>query len=212
MNLKQLDKEVKKFVAEVGRDECKKYGLSAMMQAFYCGMYLEPCDYSPDEVANDLGISNAEYNYWDDLYYKKSSWFNSGVNASTRMTSRYIKASTGDFNIIYTTEDDLQDLYDDSALTFEGTVIDDDNLGYLVKWLDNYNCHMKKPDFYVTEGQLMNSYYGLTGNNAYPDDCHILSIKLSDLDNVGGIVLPRFQIGGRWFDDIVDNNLRREGR
>ena len=29
-----------------------------------------------DEVANDLGLSTREYNYWDDLYYKKNSWFN----------------------------------------------------------------------------------------------------------------------------------------
>lgn len=23
--------------------------------------------------------------------------------------------------------------------------------------------------------------------------------------------LPRFEVGGRWFDDIVDNNIRRQG-
>ena len=27
---------------------------------------------------------------------------------------------------------------------------------------------------------------------------------------VGKIAIPRFQIGGRWFNDIVDNNARRE--
>lgn len=78
MNIKQLDKRVKDFVDEVGVNECKKVGLSAMMQAFYCGMRLNDClgAASPDEVANDLGISVQEYNYWDDLYYKKDSWFN----------------------------------------------------------------------------------------------------------------------------------------
>lgn len=126
---------------------------------------------------------------------------------------RYIKASVGDdFNIIYCTEGDLQTLYDDNALTFEGTVIDDDNLGYLVEWLNSYNCHMKRKDFYVVSGGLMDSYYGLTGKNAYPRNLNILCVKLSDLDNIGGIIMARFSIGGRWFNDVVDNNLRAEGR
>jgi hypothetical protein len=74
-----LDADVKKFVEEVGGyGVCRRAGLSAMMQAFYCGMRLSDCtgEASPDEVANDLGLSTREYNYWDDLYYKKNSWFN----------------------------------------------------------------------------------------------------------------------------------------
>ena len=78
MDIKVLDKKVKDFVNEVGINECKKAGLSAMMSAFYCGMRLSDCTSaaSPDEVANDLGLSTSEYYYWDDLYYKKNSWFN----------------------------------------------------------------------------------------------------------------------------------------
>lgn len=78
MDLKKLDTQVKDFVDEVGKAECTKYGLSAMMSAFYCGMRLSDCasNASPDEVADDLGLSSREYNYWDDLYYKKDSWFN----------------------------------------------------------------------------------------------------------------------------------------
>lgn len=114
------------------------------------------------------------------------------------------------FNIIHCTADDLQALYDDSALTFEGTTLSDDNLYFLVRWMGSCNCHMLKQDFYVVSGKLMNEHYGLTGSNAYPDDLNILCIKLSDLDNYQGIVMPRFMIGGRWFDDVVDNNLDRE--
>ena len=77
MNKKQMDEKIKKFVEEVGVKECNRAGLAAMMTAYYCGMHLEyNCCASPDEVANDLGISAQEYNYWDDLYYKKDSWFN----------------------------------------------------------------------------------------------------------------------------------------
>lgn len=24
------------------------------------------------------------------------------------------------------------------------------------------------------------------------------------------LAIPRFEVGGRWFDDVVDNNARRE--
>lgn len=35
-------------------------------------------------------------------------------------------------------------------------------------------------------------------------------MKLSDMEKPNAIMLPRFQIGGRWFDDVVANNARRE--
>lgn len=74
---KKFEDSVKKFVKEVGVRECHKAGLAAMMMAFYCGTELEyDCCAGADEVANDLGISAREFNWWDDLYYKKDSWFN----------------------------------------------------------------------------------------------------------------------------------------
>jgi hypothetical protein len=115
-------------------------------------------------------------------------------------------------NIIECTEKDLDMLYDDWALTFEGTTIDNENLDYLVDFLKQHDCEMLKDDFYVISGRLMNSHYHLTGDNAYPDSLIILSIKLSDLSNVESIALPRFEIGGRWFTDIVNNNALREER
>ena len=50
----------------------------------------------------------------------------------------------------------------------------------------------------------------LSGNNKYPDDCTIVSIKLEDMENSMAVVIPRFNIGARWFDDIVMNNAARE--
>ena len=52
----------------------------------------------------------------------------------------------------------------------------------------------------------MNNKYGLTKDNAYPNDLNIVSIKLEDIKEVNRIVVPRFAIGARWFDDIVNNN------
>lgn len=69
---------------------------------------------------------------------------------------------------------------------------------------------MKHEIFYKISGKVMNEYYGLTGDNAYPDALTICSMKLADIENVGAIIIPRFQIGGRWFNDVVDNNARRE--
>ena len=114
------------------------------------------------------------------------------------------------YNIIDCKESDLKDLYDGDALTFEGTSIDDDNLEWLVNWLKEHDCEMKQPDFYVIKGKLMNKVYHLTGDNAYKDSLNILCIKLSDLSNVAAIVIPRFEIEGRWYNDVVNNNARRE--
>ena len=114
------------------------------------------------------------------------------------------------YNIIDCKESDLKELYDGSALTFEGTSIEESNLEWLIKWLKEHDCEMRQPDFYVIKGKLMNNVYHLTGSNAYSDTCNILCIKLSDLSNVNAIILPRFELNGRWFDDVVDNNMRRE--
>lgn len=76
---KSLDENVREFVESVGGyNACKRAGLCAMMQAYYCGMHLNECDKnaSPDEIASDLELTTREYDYWDDLYYRKDSWFN----------------------------------------------------------------------------------------------------------------------------------------
>ena len=58
----------------------------------------------------------------------------------------------------------------------------------------------------------MNEKYHLTGDNAYKDELTILCIKQEDLSNVKGIIIPRFEIGGRWLDDVIENNISREQR
>lgn len=107
---------------------------------------------------------------------------------------------------------DIDELYNGSALTFEGTTVDDDNLKWLINWFESYDCKMINEDFYVITGKQMNEKYHLTGDNAYKNELTILCIKLDDLSNVKNIIMPRFEIGGRWFDDVVDNNISREQR
>ena len=57
----------------------------------------------------------------------------------------------------------------------------------------------------------MNRMYRLTGTNAYPEtDCTLVCIKLADMEHSDRVTMPRFDIGGRWFTDIVDNNDWKE--
>ena len=104
----------------------------------------------------------------------------------------------------------LDELYNESAFTIEGLSSDDESLGQLAEWVKNLTA-FKREDFYIIEGRTMNREYNLTGTNAYPEtNCTLVCIKLSDLEKPLALTLPRFEIGGRWFDDVVANNARRE--
>lgn len=100
------------------------------------------------------------------------------------------------------------EFYDDSALTIEGLGLD--SLDDYANYLDDICGLEDGAVFHVIDGNEMNDFYMLSGKNAYPGDLHIVVIKLSDLVNPDKIILKRFEFGGRWFDDVVDNNARRE--
>ena len=106
------------------------------------------------------------------------------------------------------TKEQLDDLYNQSALTWEGLSSDEANLNAVRNWLEEHNAiENEEPTFHIITGKLMNEQYGLSGNNAYAEDLTIVSV--TDINQMA-IVIPRFEVGGRWFDDIVDNNARRE--
>lgn len=108
--------------------------------------------------------------------------------------------------IIKLTElNELNDL--GSALTIEG--LSEESIPDFIDWVKQYTP-MKSETAYIIKGKTMNDVYMLTGNNKYPDDCTIVSIKLEDMENYEKIVIPRFEIGGRWFNDIVANNSMRK--
>ena len=58
----------------------------------------------------------------------------------------------------------------------------------------------------------MNEAYQLTDDNAYPNDLNIVSIKLENIKDVFKMSIPIFDIGARWFSDIVDNNRVRQNQ
>lgn len=112
--------------------------------------------------------------------------------------------------IINANIDDLDMLYDTSAFTMVGLVESD--IPDLVEWVCD-NCGASKDAdmrVYVIKGEMMNYSYELRGNVAYAHDLTIVSMPLPDISEAGGdigkLAIARFNLGCRWFDDIVDNN------
>lgn len=114
-------------------------------------------------------------------------------------------------NIIkVTTRAQLDELYKDWSLTLEGLAPDEANLKEFLEWVRELTP-LKRDDVYTIDGAVMNREYGLTGTNAYPGTgCTIVCIKRADMERPNAVTRPRFQIQGRWFYDVVDNNVRRE--
>lgn len=110
-----------------------------------------------------------------------------------------------------TTKDKLNELYKSSALTFIGVSEEEESLNQMVDWIKEKTEISNPISIHIIKGQVMNQNYKLTGDNAYPKDLNLISIKLEDIKDVNAIVIPRFEVGGRWFDDIVHNNAMRGG-
>lgn len=87
--------------------------------------------------------------------------------------------------------------------------------GDIKDWVDGYNSELSKQDigkvekFYLFHGRDMNTNYGLTGNNAYPNDLTFLMFAHDGL-NVPKLAMFKLAMLDRWFDDIVDNNERNQ--
>ena len=102
----------------------------------------------------------------------------------------------------------LKMLEDNSALTLEG--LNKEDAHHFMEWVKNITP-VTDEVVYIIKGKTMNLAYGLTGDNAYPNDLTIQAIPLNLVKNFAALVIPRFNIGARWFDDIVANNARRKG-
>lgn len=107
-----------------------------------------------------------------------------------------------------TTKAQLDYLYEQSAFSIEGFPPED--IPDLMKRIKK-DTEVFKERVFVIEGKVMNEIYHLTGSNAYEDNCYIVSISLEDINPWPMMILyTRLSYNGRWFDDIVDNNLDRE--
>lgn len=93
------------------------------------------------------------------------------------------------------TKEQFDFLYENWAMTWEGLRADD--FGVALEMTGG-----KDAKGYLISGKDMNKHYGLTGDNAYPDDLNIFAVY-----PFKGLAI---QYGARWFTDIVDNNARRQ--
>lgn len=103
-------------------------------------------------------------------------------------------------------------LYESNALTLQGLDDTDKNLYAFANWIKNLSEISNPLNMYIIKGKQMNEEYGLSEKNKYPNELRIVSVMLEDIKQVEKIVIPRFEIHGKWFNDIVDNDVRREGR
>ena len=87
--------------------------------------------------------------------------------------------------------------------------------GDLDEWKNGYGTMLSKAgigsvsEWVSFKGSDMNREFGLSGENRYQDDITFLAFPLDGLD-VGKLAIFKLQMGDRWFDDIVGNDLCRE--
>jgi len=106
------------------------------------------------------------------------------------------------------TEKDLKRFYDDWSFTFEGMAGDNKNLKDIKKFLNDKFKVKFSGNYYLVKGKLMNSHYGLKGDNKYPNDLDILVLMQGEFGNINSLPMAKMSVGARWFTDIVDNNKR----
>ena len=93
------------------------------------------------------------------------------------------------------TKEQLKELYDAWAMTWEG--LREEDFEVALK-----ECGQENADGYLIKGSTMNKICKLTGDNAYSDDLNIFSIV-----KFKGLAI---NYGARWMTDIIDNNAYRE--
>lgn len=95
------------------------------------------------------------------------------------------------------TIDQLKELYDSSAMTWEGLAEE-----CFEEALECCCADGKDGIGYLTSGEVMNKLCHLTGTNSYANNINIFSIK-----NFKGLAMS---VGARWMDDVICNNAYRE--
>lgn len=101
----------------------------------------------------------------------------------------------------------LTEFYNESMFTFEGINMDDRNNLYVLEQILLETGYKLKEDervWYWFKGRCMNEHFALSDDNAYNDDLTFLVIPKYYNP------LVKMKIGARWFDDICDNNARRQ--
>lgn len=116
-------------------------------------------------------------------------------------------------NVVTADENKIKELENASAFTWEGMNLDDENISEIAQAFCTEKLvreGTQEMTGYTWSGGTMNEMYGLTGENAYPDDLPFLSFGLDSFDGEGNLDVFKMYCGARWLDDIVRNNAMNE--
>lgn len=163
---------------------------------------LTPDEYTFEQYIDDLLKT---YNYISLTEDKPQNTNDDNIADENNTTS-------DDYTVELVFEDKIKELANNSAFTWEGMSATKDNLQAIVEDL-KAKTDIKLPvHFYIFDGRTMNRVYGLTDNNAYPDNLTFVSIDLDNWSKLGNLPYYKMQVGARWLDDIVDNNKVRQDK
>lgn len=105
--------------------------------------------------------------------------------------------------------EELAHLDETEAIVEEG--LTEDSIQFFVNWVsDLAGTQNNVVIVYKIKGAMLNEAWSLTGDNRYPDDLNIVAISFDQIALPGKLAIPRFNVGARWWSDILANNLRRE--
>ena len=176
---------------------------------YYDIEYDENGDVDPECIEeNHLECANAINDAYNNLID-----FDNRVNQLIEVLKNTLDEITSDNNLISESlnDSDLDKAYNGSYYTITGCG------GDLQEWKDGYQELLNKEgigtikEWITFKGSDMNNKYHLTGDNAYPEDLTFLAFSLDGLE-IGKLSLFKLKMQDRWFDDIVDNNARREDK
>lgn len=153
-----------------------------------------------------------EFTYWDNLFEDKDEKQDNKELLLGDEQNDEPKQDDKEFDLVEADEDKIRELENNSAFTWEGMAISDDNLQTIVDDLKKETKITLPVIFYTWKGKMFNEMYGLTDKNAYPDDLNFLSIDLDNWSEMGRLPFYKMEVGARWLDDIVDNNKVRQDK
>jgi hypothetical protein len=79
------------------------------------------------------------------------------------------------------------------------------------KFLHDSNIgELTENDWIEFSGKDLTEIFELTGDNAYNANLQCLAFSLKNITNITALSIMKVYQNDRWFDDIVDNDLRRE--
>ena len=118
-------------------------------------------------------------------------------------------------NLIEADESKIRELENESAFTWEGMNLDEENLNEIARIFIEKQLVKKDTEKiygFIWYGDTMNHLYNLHGDNQYKNDLPFLCFDNKTFNGTGNLNVFKLEIGARWLDDIVRNNFIKENK